>query len=115
MNYITCPKCKYSVSSESGFCSVCNYEFDTFIDEPFYIKSDKPYTNPDETNPLVTELKDSIVGRIRFKVKRSLFKLVLILGLTLAYVIYHGIRFQSFSAGSTAIVFFICLFFFMRK
>lgn len=115
MNYITCPKCKYSVSSESGFCSVCNYKFDTFIDEPFYIKSDKPYTNPDETNPLVTELKDSIVGRIRFKVKRSLFKLAAILGTTLIFTIIHSIAHASFDFGSTVIIFFASALFFARR
>lgn len=115
MNYITCPKCKYSVSSESGFCSVCNYKFNTTIDEAFYVQSDKMLGDADNTNSFLTKLKNFVTDCIRISAKRLIIKFSIVIGLTLLYTIYHLVVYSSFDLGATVFVFLVCLLFFMHR
>ena len=106
MAYIICPKCKYTVSDSTGSCTVCNYKFTKIqntnwnfegqqgfsqtnsddMNEPFYISHDK-LTIDDwndnkpsrSSNPLI----DRILEVLKHNTKRLLFKLSIILILTI--------------------------------
>ena len=88
MNYITCPKCKHSVSSENDFCSVCNFKFDIIIDEPIYIKSENMnQINNNYSNKYVERYKKVLLRRLRSRVRWLIFKVVFVVVFIVAIVI----------------------------
>ena len=118
MAYITCPKCKYTVSDSNGSCSVCNYKFtkkhDTNwqfegqqgfsqanfddMNDPYYISPDKiskddwrDIKKSHSANPIINKLS----SLIKHKLRRMIFKLAFAIILTIIIAVYTSLDFTT--------------------